>query len=174
MRRFAYFLVALVLTVALIFGVQALAGMIFNAKPPAKPAVAIPEVEKAKEETKEEAAAKKEEPKQETAAAGSTGEAAKEEPKQEAAAEDKPAEEAKPAEEPKKEETAAAAPAPAAGGGAGDQNWQGRKRTAENLHEGRRETRWFYAERIRSAEKGTYPQAPLWPAGRNAQCRPLG
>ncbi len=44
MNRLVYFVVSLALTLGLIFGVRALAGFIFNAAPPEKPAVAIPEI----------------------------------------------------------------------------------------------------------------------------------
>ena len=60
MRRLGYFAVSIVLTLALIFGVRTFANMIFNAKPPAKPAIEIPPLREAKKEEKEAAAPKKE------------------------------------------------------------------------------------------------------------------
>ncbi len=74
MRRLGYFAVSIVLTLALIFGVRSFANMIFNAKPPAKPAIEIPPLREAKKEApKQEATAgneKKAETQQAAAAAG--------------------------------------------------------------------------------------------------------
>ena len=63
MRRLGYFAVSIVLTLALIFGVRSFANLIFNAKPPAKPAIEVPPLREAKKEEK-----KAEAPKKETAA----------------------------------------------------------------------------------------------------------
>ena len=74
MRRLGYFAVSIVLTLALIFGVRSFANMIFNAKPPARPAVEVPPLREAKKEApKQEAAAEggqKAEAQQAAAAAG--------------------------------------------------------------------------------------------------------
>ena len=48
MRKLGYFAVSLVLTLALIFGVRALANVFFTVKKPAKPAIAIPQIEEEK------------------------------------------------------------------------------------------------------------------------------
>ncbi len=55
MRRLGYFAVSIVLTLALIFGVRSFANMIFNARPPAKPAVEVPPLREAKAAAKQEA-----------------------------------------------------------------------------------------------------------------------
>ena len=52
MRRLGYFAVSVVLTLALIVGVRGFANMIFNAKPPAQPAIEIPPLREAKQEQK--------------------------------------------------------------------------------------------------------------------------
>ena len=57
MRRLGYFAVSIVLTLALIFGVRSFANMIFNAKPPEKPAIEIPPLREAKQQAPKQAAA---------------------------------------------------------------------------------------------------------------------
>ena len=103
MRMVMNLAVSIVLALALVFGVRGFANLVFNAKPPAQPAIEVPQVEEAKPEEKKEEAKPAEK-------------AAAEKPAQEAA---KPAEQA--AAEPAAEQPAAQQPAaqPAAAG-AGD------------------------------------------------------
>jgi len=79
MRRLGYFAVSIVLTLALIFGVRTFANMIFNAKPPARPAIEVPPLREAKKEGAAEKQA--EAPKQEAAAGGEKVAAAGPDPK---------------------------------------------------------------------------------------------
>jgi len=58
MRMLLNAVVGIVLALALVFGVRAFANMMFNAKPPAKPAIEIPKVEEAKPQDQKEEAAK--------------------------------------------------------------------------------------------------------------------
>ena len=72
MRRLGYFAVSIVLTLALVFGVRSFANLIFNAKPPEKPAIEIPPLREAKQEAPKQAAGggKTAEAQQTAAAAG--------------------------------------------------------------------------------------------------------
>ncbi len=103
MRKLGYFAVSLVLTLALIFGVRALANVFFTVKKPAKPAIAIPQIEEEKKGG-EEAEAKTEAA--QPAATEETKQAATEQAAQPAA--EQPAAEQQPAQQ-------ASAAAPAAG-----------------------------------------------------------
>ncbi len=86
MRILMNLAVSIILALALIFGVRAFANMIFNAKPPAKPAIAIPKVEEKKPEDKAEKKVAAAEQKQPAAAGAAEKPAAAEAGKPAAAA----------------------------------------------------------------------------------------